>query len=436
VVAVTQLAGVPILLHFWGTQLYGEWLILFAIPAYLSMTDLGFSQSAANDMTQRVARGDHSGALHVFQSLVVLVLVSAIVGLLIVTGILNLVPLDAWLPFVAISGDAARWILWLLAAEVLVKLTEGVSHAGFRASGAYPLHTSIYYTTLFLQHAGIWLLATLGFGPIAAATVFLVVRAVVTPAVAVLLVRRHSWLRYGLANARVSELRRLAKPAMANIGFPLAQALNIQGMVLVVGAVLGPLAVVTFSALRTLTRLALQAVLTVSHAAEPELALAYGAGDHALLRRLYIQVVRAGLWLALAVAVALSLGGNWVVATWTHGKVAMNSSLFHWLLATAVAGGLWYSGLIVLKAGNLHIRAACIYALSAGLAVTLAYAAMAMTQRLETAGMTLLLIDAAMAAYTLRAAARVCRESLWRLLSSAVNPMPLILLAWKRAHVL
>jgi hypothetical protein len=114
----------------------------------------------------------------------------------------------------------------------------------------------------------------------------------------------------------------------------------------------------------------------------------------------------------------------------------MNSSLFHWLLATAVAGGLWYSGLIVLKAGNLHIRAACIYALSAGLAVTLAYAAMAMTQRLETAGMTLLLIDAAMAAYTLRAAARVCRESLWRLLSSAVNPMPLILLAWKRAHVL
>jgi len=42
VTAVIQLAGVPILLHLWGTRLYGEWLIVFANPAYLSMTDLGF----------------------------------------------------------------------------------------------------------------------------------------------------------------------------------------------------------------------------------------------------------------------------------------------------------------------------------------------------------------------------------------------------------
>lgn len=57
VTVVVQLAGVPILLHAWGAQLYGEWLILAAIPTYLSMTDLGFSQSAGNDMTAHVARG-------------------------------------------------------------------------------------------------------------------------------------------------------------------------------------------------------------------------------------------------------------------------------------------------------------------------------------------------------------------------------------------
>jgi hypothetical protein len=56
VVIIIQLAGVPILLHAWGTQLYGEWLILAAIPTYLSMADLGFSQSAGNDMTAHGAR--------------------------------------------------------------------------------------------------------------------------------------------------------------------------------------------------------------------------------------------------------------------------------------------------------------------------------------------------------------------------------------------
>src|SRR5438093_923862 len=96
-VIVIQLAGVPILLNYWHPQLYGEWLILFAIPGYLSMTDLGFSQSAANDMTARVARGDKTTALTVFQSLSALVLLSALGGLLLVGAATILLPLGSWL---------------------------------------------------------------------------------------------------------------------------------------------------------------------------------------------------------------------------------------------------------------------------------------------------------------------------------------------------
>ena len=80
VIIIIQLAGVPILLHAWGTQLYGEWLILFAIPSYLSMTDLGFSQSAGNDMSARMARGDTAGTLAEFQSLSVMVYGVALAG--------------------------------------------------------------------------------------------------------------------------------------------------------------------------------------------------------------------------------------------------------------------------------------------------------------------------------------------------------------------
>lgn len=37
-----QLTSVPIFLHFWGVDLYGKWLIVSSIPAYLSMSDIGF----------------------------------------------------------------------------------------------------------------------------------------------------------------------------------------------------------------------------------------------------------------------------------------------------------------------------------------------------------------------------------------------------------
>ena len=111
---VIQLVGVPILLHAWGTQLYGEWLLLSAIPAYLSMTDLGFSQSAANDMTARVARGDRAGALAVFQSLGLLVYAAAAVGLMLTAVAVPWLPLADWLHLTAMDASTAQWVLWLL----------------------------------------------------------------------------------------------------------------------------------------------------------------------------------------------------------------------------------------------------------------------------------------------------------------------------------
>ena len=433
-VIVIQLAGVPILLHYWHPQLYGEWLILFAIPAYLSITDLGFSQSAGNDMAARVARGDRAGALAVFQSLTALVLLLAVAGVLIAGAATLTLPIGNWLHVATLSTRDVRWVLWLLAAEVLIRLLDGVSHAGFRAAGDYALHLAISYTTLLAQYASIWLLAALGHGPVAAAASFLIIRAVVTPSVGLLLIRRHRWLNFHLVIDRFSQLRALLRPALANTVLPLAQALNVQGMVLVVGAILGPLAVVVFSTLRTLTRMTLQLVLTVNHATEPELAAAWGNGDSSLFRTLYQHSLRVGLWLALAVGAGLALTGSWIVRFWTQGRVMMDAELFAWLLASAVAGALWYGGLTVLKAANRHLRAAVIYAVAAGCAVVLAAALLSITKNLAPAGMSLLLMDTVMAAYTLGAAAHLCESSAMDTVLSALNPARLLKLLPTRTH--
>src|SRR5690606_32932144 len=148
---IVQLVGVPVLLHAWGAQLYGEWLILFAIPAYLAMTDLGFSQSAGNDMTARVARGDRVGALAVFQSLTALVYPIAAIGLVLSAVLLSYLPLAERLHFQAMDAGASRWVLWLLAAHVFVLLPNGVNQAGFRAAGDYALYTGVNGTVRLLE---------------------------------------------------------------------------------------------------------------------------------------------------------------------------------------------------------------------------------------------------------------------------------------------
>lgn len=429
VTVIVQLAGVPILLHAWGSQLYGEWLLLFAIPAYLAMTDLGFTQSAANDMTARIARGDRAGAVAAFQSIGVLVYSIAVLGLLLTAAVVPWMPLAEWLHFQAMDARTAQWVLWLLAAQVLVTLPDGVTHAGFRAGGEYALHFGLHSIVRLLQFAGVWIAALAGGGPLAAAAVFLGVRALATAAFALLVVRRHRWLRYGTAHARRTELRRLLNPAMANTAIPLAQALNIQGMVVVVGAVLGPLAVVVFATLRTLTRLAMQMVMSVANATEPELAAAYGAGDRNLLSRLFVHALRGGLWLALLAAAGLALFGKPVLNLWTNGQVAMDSALFGWLLASAVVSVLWLGAMIVLKAANRHLRAASAYVLSSAATMGLAAALLQWTGQLALAGLALVVMDAAMALYALGAATQLLAQRPWPLLLRALDPRPVLALA-------
>lgn len=435
VTTVAQLVGVPILLHAWGATLYGEWLILFAVPAYLSVTDLGFSQAAANDMTQRASRGNRSEALAVFQSLGALVICAVGGGPLLVTALLFGLPLRRWLQLSTMSINEVRWVLWFLAAEVLVRLADGVCNAGFRAGSDYAFHVYLSSTSRLLQFIAIWIAALSGAGPVAAAASFFGVRALATPIVAMLLILRHPWLYFGFARAQRVELRRLAKPALASFSMPLAQALNIQGMVLVVGIVLGPLAVVTFSTLRTLSRLVLQLVLAASHAAEPELAAAYGTGDQALMQSIFLHALRVGLWLAFAAAVILALFGANILNFWTHGNVPMDASLFHWLLISAVATVMWYGGLTVLKAANRHLRAAFLYSLSAAVTVVGAAILLVLTDRLSDAGLVLLMMDGVMSIYTLIAASHIIGISLGICILEAVNPYPMMRLAMSKVYV-
>lgn len=435
VTVVVQLVGVPVLLYAWGSQLYGEWLILFAIPAFLVMSDLGFSQSAGNDMTARVGRGDRAGALTVFQSLLVLVCPITVAGLILSVGAIWHLPLRDWLRFEAMDAETVRWALSLLVAQMFVYLLNAVTYAGFRCTGDYALQVSLESTTRLLQFVGVWIVALAGGGPAAAAVAFFGVRALATPALAVLLVRRHQWLRFGIAHARRAELHRLFRPALANVAIPLAQALNIQGMVLVISAALGPLAVVVFTTLRTLTRLVLQLVLAVSHAAEPELAAAYGAGNRALMRSLFVHMLRGGLWLAVVAATGLALFGGFILDVWTHGKVAMDSVLFSLLLGSALASVLWYGALIMLRAANLHLRAASIYAVASGMAVGMAAVLLAWSGNVADTGVALLIMDTVMALYTLNVAARLLNRRPIASLLEAANPYPLLNLTRGKAHV-
>ncbi len=123
-----------------------------------------------------------------------------------VLALLIALPIGHWMHFQVLSSGDVRWVLALLAAEVLARLTEGVSHAGYRSTGDYALHVGIFYSTLLAQSAMVWIVAAAGFGPVFAAAAILVVRILEAPIVAWLLVHRHPELSFGLTHAKARDI--------------------------------------------------------------------------------------------------------------------------------------------------------------------------------------------------------------------------------------
>jgi len=382
-------------------KVYGEWLILSAIPTYLALSDLGFGNVAANDMTMRVAAGDRESALETFQSTWALILMtSALVEISIFSAIWFL-PLTRWLNLSSIGAPEVRLILILFSAYVLFVLQTDLITTGFRCEGNFAYGMLINNAMRLVEFTMTMILVAHGASPVRVVAVLLVARIISTFLMARLMRRKSPWLRYGFRYARFSSLRRLASPAVGFMAFPAGSALSVQGMVVVIGIVLGPVSVATFSTIRTLTRFGFQAIDAIKNSVWPELSVAYGAQNWDLARKLHRTACQAALWLSLAAVAFLFVAGDHIFAFWTHGRVIMDIGAFRWLLLGIVANSFWYTSSVVTIASNTHERVAALYL--AGTAGSLVLSRYLMPHfGISGAAMSLLVIDIVLGWYVVR----------------------------------
>jgi O-antigen/teichoic acid export membrane protein len=421
VTIVAQIVSVPVFLHAWGTALYGEWLILAAIPTYIAFSDIGFGNVAANDMTMRVAAGDRLGALETFQSSWLLISACSLAAGALFISASGLLPLTRWLNLTTMGAANTHLVLALLCCYALLSLQADLITSGFRCEGRYALGMLLKNILRLSETLVVTCMVALSRSPVEAAAGYFISRALGTLLMAGIMLRRSPWLAYGSRHARWRCTRRLLSPAVAYMAFPAGSALSLQGMVLVIGAVLGPLAVVTFSTMRTLTRFGFQIMESVKNSVWPELSAAYGVENWALARRLHRVACQASLWSSLISVTFLFFFGERVIALWTHGRVIADPAAFRWLLLVIAANSFWYTSSVVTVASNQHQRVAACYLLGTGVSLLLARILLPRFG-LSGAAMALLAIDLMVGWYvlsqslfTLKERARDFGASLFRL---------------------
>lgn len=417
---VIQLVQVPVFLHFWSVPLYGEWMIVNSIPAYLSFSNIGFGSVAGNEMTMMVAREDREGALRVFQSCWWLIVIICTTTIAVLSGALYYLPAARFLKLTTLGESDTKWIIFYLGVSVLLGQIEQLLQSAYRCVGRYP-YGSFVKNLISLTAFGCMIGAVaLGSGPRRTALVFASANITGTLLLCLMVRRDMPWIKYGWQHASFGEIRKLARPAIAFMGFPLGNALNLQGTLLAVGYAMGGTAVVVFGTARTVSRVALQMVQMVNSTFEPEMSIAYGARNYPLVRSLLRRACQLALIVATILVLAMMTLGPWFLTHWTGGHVPPSRPLLSILLLVVVLYALWSTSSTLMTSTNQHQRLAMYYIIGTSIACILCYF-LARVYGLYGAAASLLVSEFVMNLYVVPASLRIAHDTLPAFLASMLH---------------
>jgi O-antigen/teichoic acid export membrane protein len=353
--SLARLVYPPLFLNAWGVEIYGEWLLLSSAVLYLLLADFGGQLYIGNRVVMAYAKGDlkeFRRLLHTGMAMVLL-LSSAVFALFIVGA--ALVANWSGVSIVHTPPKAVFAVLTFLAFQVCASLPLGILMAVYRAVGMLPrsamLNNLSQLLQLLLVAIGLWL----GLSMVGIALMY----AIPVVAVTVISLRELHALHpeFHILSLRSAD-RRIAlefmTPSAHFFSIQLSQALTLQSVLLIVGAILGATQVVIFSALRTIVNSIRQALAILMNSVWPDLTRFHARGEEEKLTLLFLVALRATLMMAALFVGTFHYFGEWIFHLWLGGKVEYRQILMDLFLLYILQFVFWTACSNLLMCINRH----------------------------------------------------------------------------------
>lgn len=348
VTVATQLLSLPLFLSVWDVATYGNWLIISAIPSYLSLADAGLTTAAANRMIALFEKKQYENANIVFQSAVAFLLTVSAAAMCIATLAVwttpsGLLHIDRWQP-----------VLMLLILSVLLSLFCSLAESIYKATRGYATGTYLVTSGRLVEWGGgiVGLFAFRSY--LAVAIAALVARAIYTLWMLWQSRGRTPHLDWGVRKAQLQVIKSTSRSGLLFLMISLTNALSLQGFTLLVATLLGPIATVTFNAYRTIARVVTQVAGTLSNPLWPELAALHGRGEYNRFRHVYGRASAWGLAIAGFGAFAVFLVSPLTLEMWSKGKIAFDSLLMGLFMFYAAMAAAWQIPRVALLSTDRH----------------------------------------------------------------------------------
>jgi len=333
-----QLVSVPVCLKYWGKESYGSWLALFSAFGILRSLDGGFTTYVGNKLNYLYHQNTDALREHLSSAGTGIILIGSL-QLLLASATLLFEPLASALGVPTDLGESRQaqlGLLALMASWVLTGSYLGIVHRLLIPAGM--MYQAAWWAMAFqiTQFGAIMFAALLRLGMLPTSLLFATAQIVIY-VVSALYIRRvlpdfYPWLRG--ADRRVG-LGDLAHSVLLT-GSNIIQQSALNGVVLMIAALAGPVAVPIFTTIRTLTNLWTSVTAVLTAPLLPEVVRIYAKGEVAKL-----AAINEAFWVLVGSAVSCGALLSYplipfLYGMWTGHAVALNKSLLCLMLASVV----------------------------------------------------------------------------------------------------
>lgn len=409
---LNQIVLVPFYIVYWGNELYCDWIVLSALTAFFSMSDVGLNTVIQNRFSIKLAENDIKECNSLLADNVIIITAIFVIILAGMFCYVNLFDLREQMDINVLSREEASFIFLMLLVNVFVKMYSGVENAIYRAT--HNASRAVYFDQITMLsvvmitfitlacHLPLWLLSVL----ICVPNVLLVVIKHIDT-------RKYYHYHFRLSDVNIPLLKQVALPSVSFLSFPLGNAVVLQGYTLLVNKFYGADSVVLYNTTRTMCNFIKTLLGTVQNSVWPEYSICYGRKDFAGMRRLHRKSIMVALLGSVGISVFLMLFGPYIYEFWTRHQVVFQYSLMAAYLLVIIVENFWSASSVALMATNNHSVSGVLFVITTVMSLLLAFVVAKNGGSLYQIVLTMLLIHLILSGYTIRKGLQLTHDKLW-----------------------
>ena len=353
-----QIISVPLFLRFIGSDLYGEWLILSSVSGYFTLSNLGFSIAAANQMSQEFSQKLNKEATITFNSSRVFAIITSSVVVVLLIIFISL-PLDRYLNIQLLSIESIRYILVLLTLRIIISIQSGVFFSLLRAQQKFHM-VQTFETILKLFEILIIAITLYLNANLLILSINLCSLSILSYIALSIYVKKISKVPFNLSESQRSTISKLLQPSLSSMSFNLSPLLINYGSNIIIGGMLGSSYVTLLVAVKTLANIIKQGVSMLQQSFLPELSF-INENDKSN-RQLILSIL---IWLTLIINIigilTFALFGEYIFGLFTDHQLVFPTVLFSFFVLANIVSTLYQPLYTNLLSHNKHSDFSWIY---------------------------------------------------------------------------